>query len=174
MNMLCSKSIRSLSSFPFTALYSPVDVRCLSKSQFLTQGQHAAGSSFQSDGPRALLAWFSLANRGRQRGEMRANPQINDCFVSKERPHMTHISSHEDCKEAVRVWSTGFKLCKVCGACAIWKCEKKKITKGISIFLLLDTEMDSKPLPAVSIFSPENKTPVILYVSPVDFQKRLK
>lgn len=126
MNMLCSRSIRSLPASPFTALYSPVNVRCLSKSQFLTQGQHAAGNSFQSDGPRVLLAWFSPAKRGRQRGEMRANPQINDCFVPKERPHMTHISSHEDCKESVRVRSTGLEFCKVCGVYAIWRGKKKK------------------------------------------------
>lgn len=164
MNMLCSRSIRSLPASPFTALYSPVDVRCLSKSQFLTQGQHAAGSSFQSDGPRVLLAWFSPAKIGRQRGEMRANPQINDCFVPKERPHMTHISSHEDCKESGRVRSTGLEFCKVCGVYAIWRGKKKKkITNGISIFHLLDREMRNKPFLGVSDFSS--------YVSPADFQK---
>lgn len=98
MNMLCSRSICSLPGSPFTALFSLVDVRCLSKSQFLTQGQHAAGSSFQSAEPRVLLAWFSPANRGRQRGERRANPQINDCYNSKESLHMTCISSNESYK----------------------------------------------------------------------------
>ncbi len=50
---------------------------------------------------------------------MRANPQINNYFVSKERPHMTHISSHEDFKEYVRVGRTGLEFCKVCGVYAI-------------------------------------------------------
>ncbi len=67
---------------------------------------------------------------------MRANPQINDCFVSKERPHITHISSHEDCKESVRVRSTGLEFCKVCGVYAIWRGKKKRKSQMGSPFFI--------------------------------------
>ncbi len=66
---------------------------------------------------------------------MRANPQINNYFVSKERPHMTHISSHEDFKEYVRVRITGLEFCKVCGVYAIWRGKKRTSQMGYPFFI---------------------------------------